>query len=62
MMGATRQLWLKWKMLKLPWRKTFLVGMPMPILRDLNRPLLSTANIEKARIFKAIRSGNLKTS
>jgi hypothetical protein len=25
-MGAARELWLKWKMLKLPWRKTFLVG------------------------------------
>jgi hypothetical protein len=35
-MGAIRQLWLRWKMLKLPWRKTFLVGMPMLILRDLN--------------------------
>ena len=25
-MGAIRDLWVKWKMLKLPWRKTFLVG------------------------------------
>lgn len=25
-MGAVRNLWLKWKMLRLPWRKTFLVG------------------------------------
>ena len=59
-MGAIRQLWLKWKMLKLPWRRTFLVGMPLLILRDL-KPL-STTNLEKARIFKAIYSGNLKTS
>lgn len=29
-MGPLRGLWLKWKMLKLPWRKTFLVG------QDLN--------------------------
>src|SRR5271156_1088895 len=35
-MGTIRQLWLKWKMLKLPWRKTFLVGMSMLILCDLN--------------------------
>ena len=25
-MGAIRDLWLRWKMLRLPWRKTFLVG------------------------------------
>ncbi|KAJ9615000.1 hypothetical protein H2200_001074 [Cladophialophora chaetospira] len=25
-MGAVRDLWLRWKMLRLPWRKTFLVG------------------------------------
>src|SRR5271170_7586215 len=35
-MGTIRQLWLKWKMLKLPWRKTFLVGMSMLIFCDLN--------------------------
>ena len=26
-MGVMKDLWIKWKMLKLPWRKTFLIGM-----------------------------------
>lgn len=36
-MGAMRNLWIRWKMLRLPWRKTFLIGKeaPPPLQRGI---------------------------
>lgn len=40
-MGAVRNLWIRWKALKLPWRKTFLVGMQTFLFLELELLTLS---------------------
>lgn len=58
-MGPIRDLWFKWKMLKLPWRKSFLIGKDAP---PLLRKCSASSNSLQAKTFKAIPSGSSTTN
>jgi hypothetical protein len=58
-MGPIKDMWTKWRMLKLPWRKTFLRG---KTAHTFIRQMKLSSKLLQARTFKAILFGNSRTN